>query len=97
MKLYLAWARRYDKREGENDPIGLILCGSKNEQVIELLLADDEGVIDERIKAVQYLLLAPEDQEALKERLAQLSALHDQLVAEAGAGRDDGVIDSEKP
>jgi hypothetical protein len=93
MKLYLAWARRYDKREGENDPVGLILCGSKNEQVIELLLADDEGVVDERIKVVQYLLLNTQDREALKERLAQLSALRDQLVDEAGAAHDVGVIE----
>jgi len=40
MKLYVNWARRHDKREWENDPIGLILCGSKDSQVIELLLAD---------------------------------------------------------
>jgi len=57
MRLYLNWFRENDKREGENDPIGLILCGSKNEQVVRLLLADGEGATDRRIKVAQYLLL----------------------------------------
>lgn len=96
MRLYLTWARRHDKREGENDPVGLILCGSKNEQVIELLLADDEGVMDEQIKVVQYLLLTPQDREALKERLAQLSALRDQLVDDADAAPDAGVTEGDE-
>ncbi len=76
MRLYLKWAKRYDKQEGENDPIGLILCGSKNEQVIELLLADSEDSMDERIKVAQYLLL--DAQPALKERLAHMSAIYEQ-------------------
>ena len=38
MQLYLNWVRTHDLAEGENDPIGLILCGSRNEQVVELLL-----------------------------------------------------------
>ena len=86
MKLYLNWARRYDKQEGENDPIGLILCGSKNEQVIELLLADPADSVDERIKVAQYLLL--DSQDALKERLARISAAYDQIHG-SGTG-DDG-------
>jgi hypothetical protein len=64
MKLYLNWARRYDRQEGENDPIGLILCGSQNEQVVELLLTDPVDSIDERIKVSRYLLL--DSQDALK-------------------------------
>ncbi len=76
MRLYLNWAKRHDTREGENDPIGLILCGSKNEQVVELLLADSESTTDQRIKVAQYLLL--DGQDALKERLAQLARISDQ-------------------
>lgn len=76
MRLYLTWAKRYDKKEGENDPIGLILCGSKNEQVIELLLSDpDDQSVGQRIKVAQYLLL--DAQAALKERLAEVSAAYD--------------------
>ncbi len=75
MKLYLNWTRRYDKQEGEADPIGLILYGSKDEQVIELLLADPADSVDERIKVAQYLLL--DSQEALRTRLAELSAMYE--------------------
>jgi predicted nuclease of restriction endonuclease-like (RecB) superfamily len=79
MKLYLNWARKYDRREGEAEPLGLILCGSRDEQVVELLLADPQTTIDERIKVAQYLLL---DQErALRERLAQLSIAYDEARA----------------
>jgi predicted nuclease of restriction endonuclease-like (RecB) superfamily len=76
MKLYLNWTRRYDRQEGENEPVGLILCGAKNEQVIELLLADPADRIDERLRVAQYLLL--DQQEALKARLAHIRAAYDQ-------------------
>lgn len=76
MKLYLNWVRLHDKREGEEDPIGLILCGSKNEQVVELLLSDPANSIDERIRVSQYLLLNSE--EAIKERLALISEAYEQ-------------------
>jgi len=75
MKLYLNWTRRYDKKDGENDPIGLVLCSSKNEGVIELLLSDPADSVDERIKVAQYLLL--DSQDALRQRLAQLSTAYD--------------------
>ena len=81
MKLYLNWARRYDRQEGENDPIGLILCGSRNEQVVELLLTDPVDSIDERIKVSRYLLL--DSQDALKERLARISAAYEQMHGRA--------------
>jgi predicted nuclease of restriction endonuclease-like (RecB) superfamily len=71
MKLYINWARKYDKEEWENDPIGLILCGSQSSQVIELLLSDSTDSTDQRIKVAQYLLL--DAQETLKEHLAQMS------------------------
>lgn len=76
MKLYLNWVRLHDKRQGEADPIGLILCGSKNEQVVELLLSDPANSIDERIRVSQYLLLNSE--EAIKERLALISEAYEQ-------------------
>lgn len=78
MKLYLNWIRMFDKREGEEDPIGLILCGSKNEQVVELLLSDPATSLDERIRVSQYLLLNNED--AIKERLALISEAYEQGI-----------------
>jgi len=76
MQLYLAWTRQHDHEEGESDPIGLILCGYKDNAVIELLLADPNSGPDKRIKVAQYLLL--DSQDALKERLLWLSAAYDE-------------------
>lgn len=38
MDLYLSWLKTHDWREGENEPVGLILCTSKKRQHVELLL-----------------------------------------------------------
>ena len=38
MDLYLSWLKEHEWREGENEPIGLILCSSKKKQHVELLL-----------------------------------------------------------
>ena len=75
MQLYLAWARKYDMQEGENDPIGLILCGSRNEQEVELLLADSNRPQQEHIKIARYLLL--NNEAAIKQRLAEISAAYE--------------------
>ncbi|HTN36280.1 MAG TPA: PDDEXK nuclease domain-containing protein [Arachidicoccus sp.] len=37
MELYLRWLEKYEMVNGENLPIGLILCSDKNEEHIELL------------------------------------------------------------
>lgn len=36
----MRWLDRYDRRSGEEPPIGLILCGEKNRGQIELLQMD---------------------------------------------------------
>jgi hypothetical protein len=46
MKLYLAWLDRYERQEGENPPIGLILCSdSSNREEIEFLNLDKDGIM----------------------------------------------------
>ena len=55
------------------EPIGLILCGSRGEEGVELLLSSQKN----RMKVVQYLL--PEDTAALKARLAQVTAAYEEL------------------
>ena len=46
MKLYLKWLNRYERQEGENEPIGLILCaGGNNREQIELLEMDKDGIL----------------------------------------------------
>lgn len=45
MKLYLKWLNRYERQEGENEPIGLILCTEGNREQIELLEMDKDGIM----------------------------------------------------
>ena len=43
MELYLKWLDKYEKQEGENNPIGLILCSGKSKEQIELLDMHKDG------------------------------------------------------
>jgi predicted nuclease of restriction endonuclease-like (RecB) superfamily len=40
LELYLRWLDKYERREGEESPIGLILCADKSTERIELLSLD---------------------------------------------------------
>jgi len=50
VELYLKWLDKYEKAEGEDSPIAIILCASKNDMVAELLGLDNSG-----IHVAQYL------------------------------------------
>jgi len=45
MELYLKWLNKYEKQEGENHPIGLILCAGKSSEQIELLEMHKDGIM----------------------------------------------------
>ena len=45
MELYLRWLDKYEKQEGENTPIGLILCAESSREQIELLEMHKDGII----------------------------------------------------
>jgi len=96
LKLYLNWVREYDMLEYENEPIGLILCSAKDQQVVELLLANPATTIDERIKVAQYLL--PDGTDALKDQLARIAAAYERATGEGqapaqGEGEGDEAAD----
>jgi predicted nuclease of restriction endonuclease-like (RecB) superfamily len=65
MELYLRYLEKYEQVEGENMPIGLILCSGKNEEHVELLQLDKSN-----IRVADYLTLLP-SQEILKQKLHQ--------------------------
>jgi predicted nuclease of restriction endonuclease-like (RecB) superfamily len=44
MEIYLKWLDRYERKEGENAPIGLILCTEASRDQIELLEMDKAGI-----------------------------------------------------
>ena len=45
MELYLKWLNRYERQEGEYEPIGLILCAEGNREQIELLEMHKDGIM----------------------------------------------------
>jgi hypothetical protein len=44
MSFYLKWLNRYERREDENEPIGLILCTKASRKQIELMELDKSGI-----------------------------------------------------
>jgi predicted nuclease of restriction endonuclease-like (RecB) superfamily len=44
MELYLRWLDRYERKEGEEAPIGLILCAGQRRETIELLDLEKAGI-----------------------------------------------------
>ena len=44
MRFYLKWLTRYEMQEGENPPIGIILCAGTSREKIELMELDKEGI-----------------------------------------------------
>ncbi|HEX8356505.1 MAG TPA: PDDEXK nuclease domain-containing protein, partial [Segetibacter sp.] len=63
MELYLRYLEKHEQVEGENTPIGLILCTGKNEEHIELLQLDKTN-----IRVADYLTALP-PQKLLQEKL----------------------------
>jgi predicted nuclease of restriction endonuclease-like (RecB) superfamily len=45
LELYLKWLNKYEKQEGENEPIGLILCAESNKEQVELLEMHKDGIM----------------------------------------------------
>ncbi|MDR2558510.1 MAG: PDDEXK nuclease domain-containing protein [Oscillospiraceae bacterium] len=66
MKLYLGWLDKYDRREGEEAPIGLILCTKSSREQIELLKLDKD-----RIVVAEYWTALPPKKE-LEEKIQTL-------------------------
>lgn len=63
MELYLRYLEKHEQVEGENTPIGLILCTGKNEEHIELMQLDKSN-----IRVADYLTVLP-SQTILREKL----------------------------
>ena len=65
MELYLRWLERNEMLEGENKPIGLILCAGKNEEHIELMHLHESN-----IRMADYITKLP-DRKVLEQKLQQ--------------------------
>lgn len=69
MELYLAWLEKYETVEGENPPIGLILCTGKNPEHVELLQLHKSN-----IKIADYFTVLP-PKEVLLDKLHRAIAI----------------------
>jgi predicted nuclease of restriction endonuclease-like (RecB) superfamily len=69
MELYLRWLDKYERQEGEEKPIGLILCAGKKHETVELMELDKSS-----IRVAEYMTeLPPRDvlEKELHKALAQ--------------------------
>lgn len=83
MLFYTGYFEQEEVREGENPPIGLILCTDKNEAVVKYTLSGNA----QRVFASKYQLHLPTEEELKRELVRerdQILALHseDQAIAD---------------
>lgn len=75
MELYLRYLEKHERVEGENTPVGLILCTGKNEEHVELLQLDRSN-----IRVAEYLTALP-PRETLRAKLHQSIEIARQRLA----------------
>ena len=80
MLLYLRYLDRNERKEGEESPIGLILCSEGNTEHIEYLMLDDNSPI----KVAQYYTQLP-DKKLLAEKLQRAIAIAREQYREQGS------------
>ena len=68
MELYLRWLEKYERVEGENAPIGLILCAGKNDEHVELMHLEESN-----IRVAEYITMLP-DKKVLEQKLQKAIA-----------------------
>lgn len=81
MELYLRWLDKYERRQGEASPMGLILCAGKKREQIELLELGRSG-----IHVAEYLTTLP-PKEVLQEKLHK-AIEHARQRLESVAGKE---------
>lgn len=85
MELYLNWLTKYEKKENENTPIGLILCADKADEHIELLELDKGN-----IRVAQYYTSLP-SKKLLQQKLHHaLIMAKEKLAIKTSSQKDNG-------
>lgn len=74
MELYLRWLEKHDTEQNEEQPVGLILCASGNQEQVELLQLDKSN-----IKVAEYIHQQL-PQELLQQKLHQFTEKARQLI-----------------
>lgn len=84
MLLYLRYLNKNERKDGEESPIGLILCSEGNTEHIEYLMLDDESPI----KVAQYYTQLP-DKKVLSEKLQRAITIAKEHYAEASISNNE--------
>ena len=62
MQMYVNYYKKTQMIEGENEPIGILLCADKDDAVVEMTLGDDV----KNVYASKYLTYLPTKEELIK-------------------------------
>lgn len=79
MQMYVHYYEREMMNEGDNPPIGIVLCASKSDSIVKYTLPENET----QIFASKYKLYLPSEEELRKELNQEYNAL------ESGKGVDE--------
>lgn len=71
MQMYVNYYTRELMNEGDNPPIGLLLCTDKNDAIVRYTLSED----NHQIFASKYMLYLPSEEELRKEITAEKESL----------------------
>lgn len=82
MQMYVHYYVRELMNEGDNPPIGIVLCADKSESVVKYTLPENET----QIFASKYKLYLPSEEELLRELNQEYQALEVSKVAEENIG-----------
>ena len=73
MQMYVNYYTRELMNEGDNPPIGIVLCADKSDSIVEYTLPED----NEQVFAAKYLSYLPSKEELARELSAEYRALDD--------------------
>ena len=71
MQMYVHYYEREMMNEGDNPPIGIVLCADKSESIVKYTLPENE----KQIFASKYKLYLPSEEELLAELKKEYEAL----------------------
>lgn len=78
MQMYVHYYERELMNDGDNPPIGIVLCADKSESVVKYTLPENET----QIFASKYKLYLPSEEELLRELNQEYQALEAGIVGE---------------
>ena len=82
MQMYVHYYERELMNEGDNPPIGIVLCAAKSESVVKYTLPENET----QIFASKYKLYLPSEEELLRELNQEYQALESNATGEENFG-----------